>query len=81
MNEKMLEDLKDLRFTFTDKMKDLTIQMLYIKQMLDENNNLNEKERKMLKKEFDKLLKIFRIEFQAHNQIQVQFMRAYLGIK
>lgn len=82
MDEKMLTDLKDMQFVMTNKMKDQLMNLIVIKQTLDNKElSLSFKEQKNLQKEFDNLLKEFRKEFQAHNQVQVQFMRAYLGIK
>lgn len=82
MNEKMLTDLKDMQFVMTNKMKDQLMRLIVIKQTLDNKElSLSFKEQKLLQKEFDNLLEEFRREFQANNQIQVQFMRAYLGIK
>lgn len=82
MNEKMLTDLKDMQFVMTNKMKDQLMRLIVIKQTLDNKElSLSFKEQKLLQKEFDNLLEEFRREFQANNQVQVQFMRAYLGIK
>lgn len=82
MNEKMLTDLKDMQFVMTNKMKDQLMRLLVIKQTLNNKElSLSFKEQKLLQKEFDNLLEEFRREFQANNQVQVQFMRAYLGIK
>lgn len=80
MSEKMLTDLKDLRINITDEMKGLVIKLLTIKQTLDDEE-LSLKDRMILKKEFNKLLREFRKEFQAHNQVQVQIIKAYLNGK
>ena len=51
MNEKELEMFKDLTFKITDETKELLLDMLYIKQMLNESE-LSLKDRKILIKEF-----------------------------
>lgn len=79
MNEKMLTDLKDVRINMTSEMKDLVVKLLVIKQTL-ENEKLSLRDKRILKREFDKLLKSFIKEFQANNQVQVQIVRTYLGI-
>ena len=80
MDEKMLTDLKDVRINMTSEMKDLVVKLLVIKQTL-EDEELSFKDKRVLKKEFDKLLKSFIKEFQANNQVQVQIVRAYLSGK
>lgn len=79
MNEKMLTDLKDVRINMTSEMKDLVVKLLVIKQTL-ENEKLSLRDKRILKREFDKLLKSFIKKFQANNQVQVQIVRTYLGI-
>ncbi len=37
MDENDIKNLKDLQFTITESMKDTSIEMLTIRQMLDEN--------------------------------------------
>ena len=74
-----LKDLKDLRFTITDDMRQTMIDMLVIKQILDENK-LTKKERKLFEKEKAKLLRHWQIEFQARNQTQVAIYRAYMSM-
>lgn len=80
MNEKELEMFKDLTFKITDELQELLLNMLYIKQMLDESE-LSLKDRKLLKKEYKKLFKQFRKEFQAQNPIETQIMRSYFNSK
>ena len=80
MDEKMLTDLKDVRINMTSEMRDLVVKLLVIKQTL-EDEELSFKDKKVLKREFDKLLKSFIKEFQANNQVQVQIVRAYLSGK
>ena len=80
MDEKMLTDLKDVRINMTGEMKDLVVKLLVIKQTL-EDEELSFRDKRVLKREFDKLLKSFIREFQANNQVQVQIVRAYLSGK
>ena len=80
MDEKMLTDLKDVRINMTSEMKDLVVKLIVIKQTL-EDEELSFRDKRVLKKEFDKLLKSFIKEFQANNQVQVQIVRAYLSGK
>lgn len=80
MDEKKLTDLKDVRINMTSEMKDLVVKLLVIKQTL-EDEELSFRDKRVLKREFDKLLKSFIKEFQANNQVQVQIVRAYLSGK
>ena len=80
MDEKMLTDFKDVRINMTSEMKDLVVKLLVIKQTL-EDEELSFRDKRVLKREFDKLLKSFIREFQANNQVQVQIVRAYLSGK
>lgn len=80
MDEKMLTDLKDVRINMTSEMKDLVVKLLVIKQTL-EDEELSFRDKRVLKREFDTLLKSFIKEFQANNQVQVQIVRAYLSGK
>lgn len=79
-SKKMLEDLKGLEFTMTNKMKEQLFRLIFIKQTL-EDENLSFKEQKLLQKEFDSLLADFRKEFQANNKIQVHIVRKYLNME
>ena len=76
----MLTDLKDIRINMTSEMKDLVVKLLVIKQTL-EDEELSFRDKRVLKREFDRLLKSFIREFQANNQVQVQIVRAYLSGK
>ena len=76
----MLSDLKDVRINMTSEMKDLVVKLLVIKQTL-EDEELSFRDKRVLKREFDKLLKSFIKEFQANNQVQVQIVGAYLSGK
>ena len=62
----MIEKYKNLRFNLTNNMIDLIIEIVIINEILKENN-LRTKERELLIKKRDKLLKIFKSEFQKHN--------------
>lgn len=80
MNEEDLINFKDLRFTITKDMENTIIKMLVIQQMLKECE-LTLKDRKLLEKEKESLLKQFIKEFQALNVVQVATIRAYLSGK
>ena len=80
MDEKMLTDLKDVRINMTSEMRDLVVKLLVIKQTL-EDEEISFRDKRVLKREFDTLLKSFIREFQANNQVQVQIVRAYLSGK
>ena len=62
----MIEKCKNLRFNLTNNMRDLIIEIVIINEILKENS-LNIKERESLIKKRDKLLKLFKSEFQKHN--------------
>ena len=80
MDEKDFENLKDLRFTITEEMKDTIIETAFTNQILDECE-LSKKDRKLLKKHAEKLKRKFALDLQAHNQVQVQIIRAYISGK
>lgn len=80
MDENDLKSLKDVRFVITEDMKELVIDMLHTKQILDECD-LTMKDKKLLQKHFDKQLKRFRKELQAHNPVEIQIIRSYLSSK
>lgn len=80
MKEEDLINFKDLRFTITKDMEDTIIKMLVIQQMLKECE-LTPKDRKLLEKEKESLLKPFIKDFQALNVVQVATIRAYLSGK
>ena len=62
----MIEKCKNLRFNLTNNMRDLIIEIVIINEILKENN-LDTKERGSLIIKRDKLLKLFKSEFQKHN--------------
>lgn len=80
MDENDIKNLKDLQFTFTESMKDTSIEMLTIRQMLDECE-LSKKDRKLLEKQFEKLKQQFAKELQEQNPVQVAIIRSYLSSK
>ena len=80
MNEQDFENLKDLRFNITEEMQDTIIEIAFTNQMLDEWE-LTKKDRKLLERYNKKLKRKFTLDFQAHNQVQVQIMRAYISGK
>ena len=80
MNENDIKNLKDLQFTITENMKNITIEMFTTKQMLDECE-LSKKDRKLLEKHFEKLKQQFAKELQEQNPVQVMFIRNYLSSK
>lgn len=80
MNENDIKNLKDLQFTITENMKNITIEMFTTKQMLDECE-LSKKDRKLLEKHFEKLKQQFARELQEQNPVQVTFIRGYLSSK
>lgn len=72
----MIEKYKNLRFNLTNNMRDLIIEIVIINEILKENN-LNTKERESLIKKRDKLLKLFKSEFQKHN---IKEIKQYIEI-
>ena len=80
MNENDIKNLKDLQFTTTENMKDITIEIFTTKQMLDECE-LSKKDRKLLEKHFEKLKQQFANELQEQNPVQTQIVRTYLSSK
>ena len=73
----MIEKCKNLRFNLTNNMRDLIIEIVIINEIIKENN-LNTKERDSLIKKRDKLLKLFKSEFQKHNIKQIKQYREIL---
>ena len=73
----MIEKYKNLRFNLTNNMRDLIIDIIIINEILKENN-LNTKEREILNKKRDKLLKLFKSEFQKHNIKEIKQYREIL---
>ena len=80
MNENDIKNLKDLQFTITENMKNITIEMFTTKKMIDECE-LSKKDRKLLEKHFEKLKQQFAKELQEQSPVQVMFIRNYLSSK
>lgn len=76
----MIEKYKNLRFNLTNNMRDLIIEIVIINEILKENN-LSTKERESLIKKRDKLLKLFKSEFQKHNIKEIKQYREILDTK
>ena len=73
---KKITNINDLRFNLTNNMRDLIIEIVIINQMIKENN-LNDTERKSLNNQRNKLLKLFKSEFQKHN---IEEIKQYIEI-
>ena len=73
---KKITNINDLRFNLTNNMRDLIIEIIIINEILKENN-LNIKARDNLIKNRDKLLKLFKSEFQKHN---IEEIKQYIEI-
>ena len=80
MDEKVIENLKDLQITNTKKFKDIVLEMATTRQILDECE-LSKKDRKLLEKHFEKLKQQFAKELQEQNPVQTQIVRTYLSSK
>ena len=76
----MIEKYKNLRFNLTNNMRDLIIEIVIINEILKENN-LDTKERGSLIIKRDKLLKLFKSEFQKHNIKEIKQYREILDKK
>jgi hypothetical protein len=76
----MIEKYKNLRFNLTNNMRDLIIEIVIINEILKENN-LDTKERGSLIRKRDKLLKLFKSEFQKHNIKEIKQYREILDTK
>ena len=76
----MIEKCKNLRFNLTNNMRDLIIEIVIINEILKENN-LSTKERESIIKKRDKLLKLFKSEFQKHNIKEIKQYREILDKK
>ena len=62
-NIKNVDNINDLRFTITEDMSNMFIEIITIRQMLKENN-LNKKDKALFEKE---LTTLFILEFRKHN--------------
>lgn len=80
MDEKDIKNLKDLHFTITEKIKELSLEMLSTREILDECD-LSKNDRKLLEKHFEKMKRQFAKELQEQNPVQVAIVRSYLSSK
>lgn len=78
--EEDLRELKDLRFVFTDDMKETLFDMMTIQKML-EAEELDKKQRKSLENEKQRLLENFRRDLQENNPVEVSIVRTFLNMK
>ena len=78
--EEGLSELKDLRFVFTDEMKETLFDMMTIQKML-ETEELDKKQRKSLENEKQRLLEHFRRDLQENNPVEVSIVRTFLNMK
>lgn len=78
--EEDLSELKDLRFVFTDEMKETLFDMMTIQKML-ETEELDKKQRKSLENEKQRLLENFRRDLQENNPVEVSIVRTFLNMK
>ena len=67
----MINEWKNFRFILTDDLNNMMIELLIIKQMLDESK-LSNKDKKLLVEHKNKLLLKFRDEFRKHNVEQLK---------
>ena len=65
-NIKNVDDINDIRFTITEDMSNMFIEIITIRQMLKENN-LNKKDKALFEKELKELTTLFILEFRKHN--------------
>ena len=65
-------DFKDIRFTFTPKMKEIMIEMLFTQQMVDEKMYDTELQKKLLIKHHNELSEDLSKEFKNHNRLQIK---------
>lgn len=80
MNENDIKNLKDLQFTITKKIKKLSIEIITTRDMLDEHE-FSLKDRKLLKKYFEKLKKTICKRIARTKPVQVAIIRSYLSSK
>lgn len=65
-NIKNVDDINDLRFTITEDMSNMFIEIITIRQMLKENM-LNKKDKALFEKELKELTTLFVLEFRKNN--------------
>ena len=78
--EEKLKPIKDLKFVFTEDMKENVFEMLTLQQLLD-NQELSKRERKLIEKQKQKLFNKFRTRLQELNPTQTLIVRQFLNIK
>jgi len=79
-DEEKLNPIKDLKFVFTEDMKENVFEMLTLQQLLD-NEELSKSERKMIEKQKQKLFDEFRTKLQELNPTQTLILRQFLNLK
>ena len=62
----MEKQLQDLRFSITEDMNNMIIEIIVIRQLLKENK-VNSKDRKLVEKELKELTELFILEFRKNN--------------
>ena len=80
MNENDIKDIKNLKLKITKDMQETMIQMLSIKEILDENE-VTPKDRKLLEKHFIKLKKHFASEMAKNNPMETIIFRNIMNSK
>lgn len=65
-NIKNVDDINDLRFTITEDMSNMFIEIITIRQMLKENK-LSKKYKALFEKELKELTTLFILEFRKNN--------------
>lgn len=72
----MNDELKDLRFVLTEEMNNTMIELIVVKQMLEENlkkdTKTTDEERVLLYKHFEELKESFIEEFKKNNKEQIK---------
>ena len=74
----MINEWKKFRFILTEDLKNMMIELLIIKQMLEENK-LSNKDKKLLEEHKNKLLLKFRDEFRKHNIEQLKLFNKLIN--
>ena len=80
MDEKDIDNLKGLQFTFTKEMQEMVDILLNMRYTLD-NEDLSNRKKAKLEKEFSKLLLEFKKELHYNNPVQIQIIHNYLQNK
>jgi len=77
-NIKNVDDINDLRFTITEDMSNMFIEIITIRQMLKENK-LNRKEKLLFEKELKELTTLFVLEFRKNNVEERKKYKEYMN--